>query len=210
MASARWKHAGQFITLQESLQKCAERHSCFSRVETVEHISLPPQYLGRLTEGVKEELNSGLMKYSDTLQAIPVAYEGIKILQRKGEIMEDSPFIHFDVQVKFIVFKPTVDSKLVGVVNKIGTDHIGCLVHRSFNASISKSNVKNHDVYDNLEIGSNCEFSVIGIETVNGVVSINGRIDEGRPKERYVLCTYIIKRDILFSCFYTFLIQLSN
>lgn len=165
------------ISLDEARRKCDENHSCFVRVESVEHICLAPSFLGRLKAGVQEQLNTRLMKYSDQLQCVPVAYEGLQLMRRHGTVVEEQPFIHFDIRVNFIVFKPVIGSTLVGVVNKIGLDHIGCLVHGSFNASIARPRDRNGFSFRELEMGSEFEFRVVGFEAVNGVVLISGAID---------------------------------
>ena len=177
---ASTKQVGYKISLSEARRKCSEQHSCFTLVESTEHICFHPRFLGRLKEGVAEELNSRLMKYSDLLQGVPVCYENFKILQRSGSIINELPNIHFDVKVNFIVFKPSIGSKLVGVVNKIGVDHVGCLIHNCFNASVAKSNFKNGLIYDSLDIGSKFSFRVIGTEAVNGVLAITGEVSEHR------------------------------
>lgn len=183
------KHVSYAISLQEARRKCSEPHSCFVRVESQDHISLHPRYLGRLKEGVKEELKSKLMKYSDVLEGVPVSYESFRIMQRSGSILDELPCIHFDVKVNLIVFKPTLGSTLVGVVNKLGVDHVGCLVHNCFNASISKSNFRNGLIYDSLDIGSDFKFNVIGTEAVNGVLAITGEVEEHRKHTRYLFNT---------------------
>lgn len=177
---ASTEHVGYKISLSEARRKCSEQHSCFTLVESTEHICFHPRFLGRLKEGVAEELNSRLMKYSDLLQGVPVCYENFKILQRSGSIINELPNIHFDVKVNFIVFKPSIGSKLVGVVNKIGVDHVGCLIHNCFNASVAKSNFKNGLIYDSLDIGSQFSFRVIGTEAVNGVLAITGEVSKHR------------------------------
>lgn len=178
------KHAVYSISLQEAKRKCFEKHSCFVRVESIEHVGLSPRYLGQLKKGVNEELTNKLMRYSDVLEGVPVSYEGFRIMQRSGSILDELPFIHFDVKVNFIVFKPTIGRTLVGVVNKIGVDHVGCLVHNCFNASISKSNFRNGLIYDSLDIGSDFIFKVIEIEAVNGVLSITGEVEDHRKHSR--------------------------
>ena len=183
MASPK-KHAVYAISLLEAKRKCSEKHSCFVRIESTEHIGLHPRHLGRLKEGVKEELKNKLMKYSDVLEGVPVSYEGFQILQKSGSILEELPFIHFDVKVNFIVFKPMIGSSLVGVVNKIGVDHVGCLVHNCFNASISKSNFRNGLIYDSLDIGSDFTFDVVETEAINGVLAITGEVKDHRKQTR--------------------------
>ena len=177
-------HVPYAISLQEAKRKCSEGNSGFIRIESTEHIGLHPRYLGRLKEGVKEELKSNLMKYSDVLEGVPVNYEGFQIQQRTGCILDELPYIHFDVKVNAIVFKPTIGSTLIGVVNKIGVDHVGCLVHNCFNASISKSNFRNGLIYDNLDMGSDFAFKVIGTEAVNGVLAIIGQVEEHQKQIR--------------------------
>lgn len=168
------------IPLAEARIKCSEQNSCFVRVESTEHICFGPRFLGRLKEGVREELNNKLMKYSHVLEGVPVCVEGFKILQRRGSILEELPKIHFDVKVNLIVFKPSIGSTLTGVVNSIGVDHVGCLVHNSFNASIS--DFRNGFVFDSLDIGSQFTFKVIGLPVANDVLAINGEAGEHRKQ----------------------------
>ena len=168
------------ISLAEARRKCSEQHSGLVRVELTEHICFDPRFLGSLKEGVKEELNNKLMKYSYVLEGVPVCYEGFKILQRRGSILEELPKVHFDVKVNLIVFKPTIGSTLVGVVNSIGVNHVGCLVHNSFNASIS--DFRNGFVFDSLDIGSQFTFKVIAIVDANGVLAIKGEVGEHRKQ----------------------------
>lgn len=125
-----------------------------------------------------------LMRHSDILNGVPVNYEGFEIEQRAGSILEESPYIHFDVKVNVILFKPTIGSTLVGTVNKLGIDHVGCLVHNCFNASIAKSNFANGLLFDSLDIGSEFTFKVIGTEAVNGVLAIIGEVKEPKDNKR--------------------------
>jgi len=68
-----------------------------------------------------------------------MAYDKLKILDTHSEMFNDSPYLHFDIQVRLLVFRPVVGSYVVGTVNKIESDHIGLLVNGIFNASVISS-----------------------------------------------------------------------
>ena len=183
------KHVPYEFSLKEAKRKCSETNSCFVKEQTTEHIVLHPRYLGCVRKGVQEHLKSKLMRHSDILNGVPVNYEAFKIEQRTGSILEESPYIHFDVKVNIILFKPTIGSTLVGTVNKLGVDYVGCLVHNCFNASIAKSNFKNGLLFDSLDIGSEFLFKVIGTEAVNGVLAIIGEVKEQKVNKRWIFHT---------------------
>lgn len=50
--------------------------------------------------------------------------------------------------------------KFAGVVNKKGLDHIGILVHKTFNVSIPKPDDEEDWPGDNVEIGQEVRFAV--------------------------------------------------
>ena len=164
------------ISLDEARQKCGEKRSSFTRLESVQHILLSPKYLGRLNPGIAAQIDKQLMAFSHELQAIPVAYEKLQLVQRHGIIVETSPFIHVDVKVFFIVFKPMVGDVLIGTVNRLESDSIGCLVHGCFNASIRKGD--NSSFFRHVDLGNELEFRVLGFEAVKGVLCVFGSIDE--------------------------------
>ena len=76
------------------------------------------------------------------------------------------------------MFKPTINCLLLGVVNKISIDHVGLLVHDSFNASISQSSFAWNGP-QNVEIGTEVLFRVTGVEAAGDVLLINGAFDHG-------------------------------
>jgi DNA-directed RNA polymerase I subunit RPA43 len=168
------------LSSAEARQKCHEKHSCFKQIELKEHMCLSPSYIGRLREGIDEELSKKVMTFCDKLQGVIVAYDRIQLVQRHGSLVEESPFLHFEVKVNYIVFQPQVDSKLVGVVNKFGYDHIGCLVHGCFNASITNNLTRtpNGHCTDYLMLGSSFTFRVVSLESLNGVLLISGAFDD--------------------------------
>ena len=172
-------------TFTEAKEKCSEKHSCFVEIETQEHIALSPYYIGRIKQGVEEEIERKIQrwKFLDEYGGIIVAYDNIKLLQRSAEIYDESPSLHFDIKVNYIVFKPEIGQKLVGVVNKISSSHVGCLVHERFNASLAKpKSCQNGWVGNKLEVGTEFVFRVSDLRTVAGVLSIAGHIKDKDKK----------------------------
>ena len=166
---------------REAKQKCGQKHSCLVEMETQEHVALSPYYIGRIKQGVQKQIEHKIQrwKFLEEYGGIIVAYHNIKLLQRSAEIYDESPLLHFDIRVKYIVFKPELGKKLVGVVNETSSDHVGCLVHGSFNASLAKpKSHKNAWVGSKLEIGTEFVFRVCDLSTVAGVLSIAGHIKE--------------------------------
>ncbi|CAH1257511.1 TWISTNB [Branchiostoma lanceolatum] len=165
-------------SFEEARQLVDEPDSCLELVRCREHIPLPPQYLGRLRTGVQEVLGSELKMYSIRLKGVPVSYSNISLVQTGGNILDDQPYIHLDVETDFIVFRPKVGSTLVGTVNKIGKGHVGCLVHNYFNASIPRPRgVVNGWSGSRLTVGDKFNFTVTRIEAdYGGVLAITGKI----------------------------------
>ena len=166
---------------REAKQKCGEKHSCFVEIEAQEHVALSPYFIGRIRQGVQEQIEQKIhrWKFLEEHGGIIVAYDNIKLLQRSAEIYDESPLLHFDIRVKYIVFKPEVGKKLRAVVNETSSDHVGCLVHGSFNASLARpKSRKNAWVGSKLDIGTEFVFRVSDLSTVAGVLSIAGYIKE--------------------------------
>ena len=169
-------HTHHRIPLAVAKRKCEERNSSFVRVEKVEHINIEPAFLGRIQEGVKQELDKKLMRYSEELNGIVVAYDKLEFKHKSGRIVGEQPFIHFGIKVEYIVFKPTINCYLTGVINKFGGDHIGLLVHKRFNASVPLSS-NTWNGFRNAEIGTKVLFRVTGIEAASDVLLITGAVD---------------------------------
>ncbi|OZJ06621.1 hypothetical protein BZG36_00379 [Bifiguratus adelaidae] len=110
----------------------------FKTVTCQMYIHVPPIYVGKTIDGVNDQLNGFLMKYSSTLDGIVLSHSNLVIPQPKARIINDSPFAHFWITVDFLVWKPKRGSRLVGTVNLQSADHIGLLIYGTFNASIPR------------------------------------------------------------------------
>ncbi|KAI8342585.1 hypothetical protein BC941DRAFT_509480 [Chlamydoabsidia padenii] len=115
--------------------------SSFSEVSIKLYIHLAPMWSGKTMEGVNEILNAFLMKHVTEVDGIVLAHSDVELLSEKGKVLYDSPFCHFFIRAKLLVWKPKKGSKLVGRINLQSQDHIGLLIYGTFNASIPKSRI---------------------------------------------------------------------
>ncbi|XP_071285246.1 DNA-directed RNA polymerase I subunit RPA43 [Agelaius tricolor] len=166
----------------------ARRHSCLVAAPHRRHVALPPRFLGRKRSGIRAQLDAELLRYSESLQGVPVAYDNIKVVGELGDIYDDQGFIHLDVEADFIIFSPKKGKKLVGVINKVAPSHIGCLIHGCFNASIPKPEQMSPVQWQELglKIGDELKFQVLHLDSdTAGVFFIRGGLTKSsmRPKK---------------------------
>ncbi|XP_007532319.1 DNA-directed RNA polymerase I subunit RPA43 [Erinaceus europaeus] len=144
------------------------------------HIALSPRYLNRKRTGIREQLDAELLRYSESLLGVPIAYDNIKVVGELGDIYDDQGHIHLNIEADFVIFCPEPGQKLLGTVNKVSSSHIGCLVHRCFNASIPKPEQMSAEQWQTLEInvGDELEFEVFRLDSdAAGVFCIRGKLN---------------------------------
>ncbi|XP_011361049.1 DNA-directed RNA polymerase I subunit RPA43 isoform X2 [Pteropus vampyrus] len=144
------------------------------------HIALSPRYLNRKRTGIREQLDAELLRYSESLLGVPVAYDNIKVVGELGDIYDDQGYIHLNIEADFVIFCPEPGQKLMGTVNKVSSSHIGCLVHGCFNASIPKPEQMPAEQWQTLEInvGDELEFEVFRLDSDSaGVFCIRGKLN---------------------------------
>nr|XP_046274227.1 DNA-directed RNA polymerase I subunit RPA43 [Scatophagus argus] len=161
-------------------------YSCLVMNTHRRHITLPPMYLYKKKTGIQEELRAELLKFSQSLKGVPLAYDNIRIVGQYGGIYDDSGYVHMDIEANFIVFQPKKGQKLLGKVNKLGVSHVGCLVHGCFNASIPKPGLVSVETWRDAgpRVGAELEFEVTALDAdAVGVLLIRGRLDRTRVQE---------------------------
>ncbi|XP_041663911.1 DNA-directed RNA polymerase I subunit RPA43 [Cheilinus undulatus] len=165
-------------------------YSCLVMNTHRRHIALPPVYLNKKRTGIKEELETEMLKFSQSLKGVPMAYDDIRIVGQHGNIYDDSGYIHMEIEANFIVFQPQKGQKLLGKVNKLGMSHVGCLVHGCFNASIPKPNLVSMETWRDAgpRIDTDLEFEVTALDAdMFGVLLIRGRLNRTRVQELLAL-----------------------
>ncbi|XP_036183853.1 DNA-directed RNA polymerase I subunit RPA43 [Myotis myotis] len=158
----------------------SSRYSCLVAGPHRRHIALSPRYLHRKRTGIREQLDAELLRYSESLLGVPIAYDNIKVVGELGDIYDDQGHIHLNIEADFIIFCPEPGQKLMGIVNKVSSSHIGCLVHGCFNASIPKPEQMPTEQWQTLEInvGDELEFEVFRLDSdAAGVFCIRGKLN---------------------------------
>jgi hypothetical protein len=127
------------------------------------------------------------------VKGIVLAYWNVRLLEPQGRIINELPYVHFDVSVRLLVFAPYVGCKLMGTVTKLGADHIGMLVYDIFNASISHENLEYHrnrliphssggwfhtDKRLIIKVGIELPFIVTSMVKVNDMLTLKGTFSE--------------------------------
>ena len=186
-----------YISYDKALAYMSADNSCLFEVENEKEIGLPPRFIGQIDKGIRESLDTDLLKHSEDLDGIIVAYNKVQCLEMTGSIHDETPFIFLKVTVKYMIFRPRIGTKLRGIVNKVGHGHLGCLVHECFNASIVKPTVDQlpkklkkcyGETINEIAFGTELLFKIIGLDVHNDVLSIKGVMDDQDFGEiRYVI-----------------------
>ncbi|XP_032437591.1 DNA-directed RNA polymerase I subunit RPA43 isoform X2 [Xiphophorus hellerii] len=178
--------AGTIPSFAAASELLSAPYSCLVLNTHRRHVALPPVYLNKKRTGIQEELDAELLKFSQSLHGVPLAYDNIRIATQHGDIYDDSGYIHMNIEANFIVFQPKKGQKLLGKVNKLGVSHVGCLVHGCFNASIPKPNLVSVETWRDSgpRIGTELEFKVTTLDAdTAGVLLIRGQLDRTRVQE---------------------------
>ena len=77
-----------------------------------------------------------------------MSFQNIKLLNRKSEIVDESPFIRINVNADCLVFKPTRGMELTATVNMIRLHYLGLIVGGLFNSSIPEDLMPSGSSYD--------------------------------------------------------------
>ncbi|XP_007505471.2 DNA-directed RNA polymerase I subunit RPA43 [Monodelphis domestica] len=153
--------------------------SCLSVGPHRRHVALAPRFLDRKRSGLREQLDRELLRYSESLRGVPVAYDNLKIVGELGDIYDDQGHVHLNVEADFVVFCPERGQRLLGTVNKVAPSHLGCLVHGCFNASIPKPEHMPAEQWQGLHfhVGDELEFEVSRLDSdAAGVFCIRGAL----------------------------------
>ncbi|XP_078394986.1 DNA-directed RNA polymerase I subunit RPA43 isoform X2 [Cetorhinus maximus] len=170
----------QQLSFQQACALIKSPYSCLVLDTCRRHIALSPLYLKRQRSGIERQLRTELLRFSESLQGVPIAYNKVRLIGELGDIYDDQGYIHLNIEADFVIFRPKTGQKLVGIVNKVAPSHLGCLVHGCFNASIPKPHQANGTWPGfAVTVGDSLKFKVLQLDAdVAGVLCIRGRLSK--------------------------------
>lgn len=154
-------------------------------------IDLHPSKSADVLQGVREQLQSMLLRYSHELQGVMLAYSKEKVLSSEAKIHPYFPYFHVDVSALVYLFRPIVGALMTGVVNAVGQDYIGVLVLGIFNAAIGREDIPSHwrsaplercwlstrNKRQRVRVGSTLRFAVHRIHHEGGFFTLAGSLN---------------------------------
>ncbi|GCC29137.1 hypothetical protein chiPu_0007574 [Chiloscyllium punctatum] len=169
---------GQQLSFSQACALIQSPYSCLVLDTCRRHITLAPVYLKRQRSGIEKQLRMELLRFSESLQGVPIAFDKVRLIGELGDIYDDQGYIHLNIEADFVIFRPKIGQKLMGIVNKVAPSHLGCLVHGCFNASIPKPH-KANGTWPGfaVTVGDSLKFEVLQLDAdVAGVLCIRGQL----------------------------------
>jgi DNA-directed RNA polymerase subunit E'/Rpb7 len=119
--------------------------SSFQRKTIRMIFSLYPSHLDDIMMEINRSLRQNLLKYVSGLNGILLAFDNVRIVlnggRKVGVILNEQPHLHYLVDLDALVFAPDSGMHLHGVVTECFESHVGLLVHKFFNASVSSDHL---------------------------------------------------------------------
>lgn len=137
-------------------------------------VSIPPIHCSNPVAAVAELLDSLIMRFVPPLNGVLVSHGQIYFLteghdQSVSAIVEaDSAFAKAQVAVECCVWRPRIGLKMQGTVTLSTPSHVSLLVHSTFNASISKSHLKENYEYVEGDASDGASGSSVGAKADRG------------------------------------------
>jgi DNA-directed RNA polymerase subunit E'/Rpb7 len=177
------------VTSPEKATSTDDSPKVFLRKRLELTVSLLPGSLGDPQKSVEDSLGTFLLKFSDGVGGILLAFNNVKI-EGKGMILNELPYIHFDVSCDALVFCPVAGCQLTGVVTESFHSHLSLVVHHYFNANVSAEHMRLagyefdaeqelwfcQETSLSLSNGDQVQFVVDKVHESGGIISLNGSV----------------------------------
>lgn len=170
-------------------------------------LGLHPGAIADAVNGARALLDGMLMRHHDQLGGVLMSYSDDEIVGSDARIIAYAGYVDVHVSLRARVFCPAVGTKLLGVVNKVGVDFIGLLVHGVFNVSIAADQIREEFIHNPVDptspggcwesavdggqhrigVGSSVVFGVKAVSEFDDVLHLIGSLtEEGTGEAAYV------------------------
>ncbi|KAG8779139.1 hypothetical protein FRC12_024613 [Ceratobasidium sp. 428] len=151
----------------------------FKLVRARTNISVPPRFVGDTRRGVEEILDNLVMRYVPSLRGVLLSHRNLTFVQDVTIIYAEGPFPTTTVEFDAGVWAPEVGMRITGRISLHATDHIGLLVHQTFNASIDRAHIPDNGEWEYVHgpVANDPELGERGAESL--VCELTGRVKQG-------------------------------
>ncbi|GAA93913.1 uncharacterized protein L969DRAFT_92180 [Mixia osmundae IAM 14324] len=117
-------------------------HSALHWIVASMRIPLAPVFMGDPDEGIRQWLDSYLMRYLPSLGGVLLSYElPVRHKDARAAMVPSTGFLDLQFDVDALVFRPELLTRLEGRITNSTPGHISLLVYDLFNASIARQHI---------------------------------------------------------------------
>lgn len=88
------------------------------------NLALPLRFLGREEKAITDKINSLISQYLSEIDGYLIKWRNLNILDDKGTIIDDQPYVFWRISFEGHVFKPEDGKILIGKVKKITKSYL--------------------------------------------------------------------------------------
>ncbi|KAF8647147.1 hypothetical protein AX16_006978 [Volvariella volvacea WC 439] len=129
------------VTSTADAPTLAKDTTAFQVIKATMVVSVPPRFAANPRAGVEEMLDGMVMRYIPGLRGVVLSHSSLVFLDKAATIKADCPYLVCNIGFDALVWSPAVGTKLIGKVNICSPDHVGLLVHQTFNVSIPRHHI---------------------------------------------------------------------
>ncbi|KAL0280001.1 UNVERIFIED_CONTAM: hypothetical protein PYX00_001430 [Menopon gallinae] len=157
-----------------------KKYTCLCLKKCEKKVELSPKYIRNVNAGIRETLDKCLNKYDYSLNGFLLDYRNLKIVSdsNSGRIIGRFGEYLVTISADFYVFQPQIGSLLEGTVHVKTETHIGCLVHKCFNAMVPKPENVEYNSWNckNIQINDKIVFEIVDHVISGHVPYLEGKI----------------------------------
>uniref|UniRef100_A0AAV1TRL7 DNA-directed RNA polymerase I subunit RPA43 n=1 Tax=Peronospora matthiolae TaxID=2874970 RepID=A0AAV1TRL7_9STRA len=180
--------------------------SAFVLCKVRHNVSLLPCHSMEPRVGIEQDLAEQLMHYSDPLQGVILSFSNVQLDRPYGAIVNEMPFIHCKVLADALVFRPRKGMELRGIVNKIGSNHVGMLFAGVFNGSVAEAELPKGYVHNyaqdcwlgedgsSISVADEVNVKVLRVHVAGGMIAIEATMRHVDTKAVNALSVKKVKR----------------